>query len=151
MKSNLVFRDHAGRKVTDIRKYIADWLYTHPKGRIYIGADSKVKGNYVKYAIAICLWDVGRGVHEIYAHTVVPKPSDPFSRLWNEVTKAVEIAELIRDLAEIEIHLDINSKPGFWSNQLYDASLGFIRSLGFEAAGKPYAWAASCGANRHCQ
>lgn len=151
MTSKMVFKDNAGRKVTDVRAFVERWLADHPKGRIFIGADSKVKGEYVKYAIVICLWDVGKGVSELYAHTMMPKPADSFSRLWNEVTKAVEIAECIKDLARIEIHVDINSKPGYRSYQLYDASMGFIKSFGYEAAGKPFAWAASCGANRHCQ
>lgn len=151
MVSKMVFKDNAGRRVSDVRTYVENWLAVHPRGRIFIGADSKVKGDYVKYAIVICLWDVGRGVSELYAHLTMPRPADSFSRLWNEVTKAVEIAECIKDLARIEIHVDINSNPGYRSYQLYDASMGFIKSYGYDAAGKPFAWAASCGANRHCQ
>jgi predicted RNase H-related nuclease YkuK (DUF458 family) len=71
--------------------------------------------------------------------------------LWNEVTKAVEIAEMLKDLGKITVHVDINSNPRFRSYQLYDASMGLITSMGFEAAGKPLAWAATCGANKHCQ
>ena len=147
----MIFRDYSGRQIDDIKAYVSAWMKEHPKGEIYIGADSKVKGNFAKYAVVICLWDVGKGVREVYTHVHIPKPPDSFSRLWHEVTQAVEIAEQLKDLGKITVHVDINSNPRFRSHQLYDASMGFITSMGFNAAGKPYAWAATCGANKHCQ
>lgn len=147
----LEFFDGQGRKVPDLEQMVFQWKRDHPEGAIYIGADSKVWGERVKYATVVCLWDVGRGVKELYRNEYAPKPKDSFTRLWTEVTKAVEVAEALRELGEITVHVDINENPKYRSHALYDASMGFITSMGFKAAGKPFAWAASCGAHRHCQ
>lgn len=146
-----VFRDHRGEAINDPRAYVKNWLRQHPGGRIFVGCDSKVRGKLVKYSTAVCLWNIGKGVAEIYRNEVIPKPPDAYSRLWGEVTRAVEIADQLKDLGEITVHVDINSNPKYRSHQLYDASIGLITAMGFQGAGKPYSWAASCGAHKHCQ
>ena len=146
-----LFLDGRGQTITDLEAYVGQWLKEHPNGALYVGADSKVWGERVKYATVVCLWDMGRGVKELYRNEYAPKPKDSFTRLWTEVTKAVEVAEVLRELGEITVHVAINENPKYRSHALYDASMGFITSLGFKAAGKPFAWAASCGAHRHCQ
>ncbi len=145
------FRDSQKKEINDVRQYVVHWLKNNPFGEIYVGCDSKVRGPFVKYATAICLWNVGHGVSELYKNEVEKTPSDRYTRLWNEVTRAVEIADLLKDLARITVHVDINSNPKFQSHRLYDASIGLIHSMGFRGAGKPYSWAASCGAHQHCQ
>lgn len=145
------FLDHRAMPVDDVVDYVRLWLESHPKGSIYVGADSKVRGEWVKYSTVVCLWDVGRGVWELHRSDLLPKPKDSYSRLWEEVNRAVETAHLLRNLGEVTVHVDINADPRFKSHPLYDASMGFITSLGYKAAGKPYSWAASCGAHRHCQ
>jgi predicted RNase H-related nuclease YkuK (DUF458 family) len=146
-----VFRDHTGKVVEDIKPFVRHWLREYPGGKIFVGCDSKKRGNTVKYATVVCLWNVGHGVREIYRNELIPAPNDRFTRLWNEVTRAVDVANELRSIAPIQVHVDINSNPKFKSNQLYDASIGFINSMGFEGAGKPFSWAASCGAHKHCQ
>lgn len=141
-----------GRRVDDVHRYVDSWLKDHQNGQLYVGCDSKVRGDIVKYAVVICLWDVGRGVNELYRKLTIPRPPDRYTRLWNEVTYAVETADALRPITtNITVHVDINSDARFRSHQLYDASMGLISSMGFHAAGKPNSWAASCGANRHCQ
>jgi predicted RNase H-related nuclease YkuK (DUF458 family) len=145
------FKDYQGNTVEDPRAYVEDWLKTHPKGRVFVGCDSKVRGDLTKYSTAICLWDIGRGVSEIHKSEVVNTPPDEYTRLWAEVEKALEVAEKLKSLSIITVHVDINSNPRYRSHQLYDASIGLIPAMGFEGAGKPHSWAASCGAHRHCQ
>lgn len=145
------FRDGKSRPVPDVLAFVRNWLEHHPGGEIYVGADSKVRGDQAKYSTVICLWDVGRGVSELYRNEVIPKPSDGFTRLWSEVTRAVNVADQLRELGDITVHVDINESPKYRSHQLFDASIGLITSMGFKAAGKPFSWAASCGAHRHCQ
>lgn len=148
----ITFRTGKGKPVEDFIGFVESWLTQHPKGEIYVGTDSKTRGNQVKYSTVICLWDVGHGVCEIYANQWVPRPPDRYTRLWDEVTRSVNIAEKLKPLGkQIHVHLDINSAPGFASHQLYDAGIGLATSMGFVAAGKPDAWAATSGANRHCQ
>lgn len=148
---NPVFRDHSQNEIVDIKLYVEHWLDKHPQGEVYVGCDSKVRGLRVKYSTVVCLWDVGHGVSEIYRNEMEKTPPDPYTRLWNEVTRAVSTAEYLKELSKITVHVDINSNPRFRSYRLYDASIGLITSLGFEGAGKPFSWAASCGAHRHCQ
>lgn len=145
------FKDSYGKDVQDVKQYVGRWLQKFPTAEIYIGCDSKKRGGNVKYSTVICLWNVGKGVHEIYKNEVVKAPRDAYTRLWNEVTRAVEVADLLKDMANITVHVDINSNPKYRSHNLYDASMGLITSMGFQAAGKPFSWAASCGAHRHCQ
>lgn len=153
MKSikNPCFRNSLGQKIPSCSTYVQDWLQRHPNGEIFVGCDSKVRGKFVKYSTAICLWNVGGGVNEIFKNEVELTPPDDYSRLWNEVTRAVAVAEELKDLGRITVHVDINSNPKFRSHRLYDASIGLISSMGFKAVGKPHSWAASCGAHRHCQ
>lgn len=150
-QSSPYFRDHTGIEVSDIATYVSHWLRLHPEGEIFVGCDSKVRGSRVKYSTVICLWNVGRGVNEIYKNEVEQRPKDAYTRLWNEVTRAVDVADSLKDTGKITVHVDINSNPKYRSHQLYDASIGLITSMGFNGAGKPFSWAASCGAHRHCQ
>lgn len=145
------WRDHEGTEVKDCRKQVEFWLRKYPKGELYVGCDSKVRGNLVKYSTVICLWNVGRGVYEIYKNETIQSPKDEYTRLWNEVTRAVDVADTLKELCHITVHVDINSDPQYLSHQLYDASIGLITSMGFRGAGKPHSWAASCGAHRRCQ
>ncbi len=151
LTQNAVFRDHKGNEIEEPRQFVQAWLKKHPRGKIFVGCDSKVRGDLVKYSTAICLWNIGKGVSEIYKNEVIQRPPDSYTRLWAEVTRAVETAEELKDLGEITVHVDINSNPKYRSHQLYDASIGLITSMGFQGAGKPFSWAASCGAHKHCQ
>ncbi len=148
---NFVFRTKQGGEVKDIIAFVQNWLKMHPKGEIYVGTDSKTRGSRVKYSTVICLWDVGHGVWEAYANFWLPKPKDRFTRLWHEVTYSVKVAEKLKELGKIHVHMDYNSDPKFPSYQLYDAGIGLVQAMGFKGAGKPDAWAATSGANRHCQ
>jgi len=146
-----LFRKPRGESIPDYKNYVLDWLRHHPNGEIHIGCDSKKRGKRVKYSTVICLRNVGRGVSELYCNEIETAPPDDYSRLWNEVTRAVNVAEELKSLCKITVHVDINSNPKYRSHRLYDASIGLINSMGFEGVGKPLSWAATCGAHRHCQ
>lgn len=145
------FRDSNGQRVVDVVAYVEQWQNAHGNGRVFVGTDSKVKGPWVKYSTVICLWDVGKGVREIYRSFVFKNPKDRFSRLWNEVMMSVQVAEKLQHLGSIHVHMDYNSNPKFPSYSLYDAGMGLVNSMGFIGAGKPQSWAATSGANRRCQ
>lgn len=151
INKEVLFRTPSGIVLDDIRVFVRAWLREHPRGKVFIGSDSQVRGGDVKYSTVVCLWDVGHGVWEAYSTVKVPRPKDRFSRLWNEVQRSVEVAELLRDITDVTVHMDFNSDPQYPSYQLYDAGMGLVRAMGFEAEGKPNSWAASCGANRRCQ
>lgn len=151
LSSEIPFRNYRQEIVAKPRDFVAQWLLQYPQGKVFVGCDSKVRGKLTKYSTAICLWNPGKGVQEIFRTEVVPTPPDDYTRLWTEVEKALETAGVLKGLAPLTVHVDLNSKAQFRSNRLYDASIGLIRAMGFEGAGKPHSWAASCGAHRHCQ
>lgn len=147
----LQFKNYKHEIVEDVTTYAKNWLKEHPRGEIYVGCDSKVRGKKSKYSTVICFWDVGKGVQEIHNTEIIPAPKDSYSRLWEEVTRAVNTAYLLKDIGKITVHIDINSNPKYRSHKLYDASIGLITSMGFEGEGKPFSWAATSGAHKHCQ
>lgn len=152
INNELVFRTSQGSQVTNVLGYVNNWLEEHPRGQIHIGADSKKRGSLTKYSVSICMWEDNYGVHEIHHTEVLKNYPDDFSRLWEEVQRAVNIANSLQGItARISVHVDLNRNPKYFSNKLYDASIGFINSMGYEAVGKPDAWAASYGAHKYCQ
>lgn len=153
MKENghATFRRSRGEMISDFKNYVLNWLQKYPNGEIHVGCDSKKRGKRVKYSTVICLRKVGRGVSELYRNEVEQAPPDDYTRLWNEVQRAVKVAEELKHICPITVHVDINSNPAYRSHRLYDASIGLINSMGFQGVGKPLSWAATCGAHRHCQ
>ena len=148
----MVFRKSDGTMIPDVTLYVSQWMSRHPQGQIHVGADSKKRGAHTKYSVSICMWEKGYGVHEIHTTETLNNYPDDFSRLWEEVNRAVDAAKYLNKLSgNIHVHVDLNNDPKYFSNKLYEASIGFITSLGFKAIGKPYAWAASCGAHKYCQ
>lgn len=146
------FRKSDGTYLLDVKQYVEDWINHHPNCELHVGCDSKRRGNNVKYAVSICLRDLGNGVHELHANTIIKDISDNFTRLWEEVHMSVELAKELNTIGKpITVHVDFNSEPQFLSNRLYEASMGFIKSYGYKAISKPNAWAASSGAHGHCQ
>lgn len=148
---NFHFKKSDGSFVLNAKKYVADWLKNHPFGEIHVGCDSKRSGKNVKYSLSICMREGNNGVHEIYATDTVPNKPDIISRLWEEVDMVVKLAQHLSDISKVTVHVDINKDPKFLSGRLYEASMGYIKGLGFTALSKPDAWAASLGAHTHCQ
>lgn len=148
---NFKFRKADGSFVLDAKNYVADWLKRNPNGEIHVGCDSKRRGISVKYSLSICMRRNNTGVHEIYATDTLYNIPDNISRLWEEVDRVVKLAQHLSELSKVTVHVDINKDPKFLSSRLYDASMGYIRGMGFIALGKPDAWAASLGAHTHCQ
>ncbi len=144
------FRDHNGKPIRDVVDYIRNWRGHFPHSEIHVGSDSKIRSGTAKFSVVICLRELGRGVHEIYK-VEYQACRDKMDRLWQEVNMAVEVATQLQELGKISVHVDLNSDPKYRSSKLYDASIGFIRGMGFEAIGKPDAWAATSGANKHTQ
>lgn len=156
-KWELVFKKYNGDVIEDIRTYVKDWNESNPYGNIVVGCDSQEHATFIKYAITICMHamdetGLGHGAHVIYA-TVIDKSvnmkSDIYTKLWAESELTVQAASMIGDIGKkITIHLDYNSKEEEYSNVLYNAGIGYAKGLGFEAMGKPYAWAASHTADK---
>jgi len=137
----------------DVVLFIRDWFEKYPNSEVHIGADSKKRGLTTSYACGICLYNVGRGGTVLYHRKLVPTAGSNHERLWVELEIAMEISNYLRkelgpDM-EINVHIDYNSEPMYKvSNALYSSGMAWIKSSGYNAYGKPHAWAASSVADK---
>jgi predicted RNase H-related nuclease YkuK (DUF458 family) len=70
-----------------------------------------------------------------------------------EVAKSIEVAYELCDLfikygIEMEVHADINTNPGFKSNDALKEAMGYILGMGFAFKAKPEAFASSSCADK---
>lgn len=153
----LNFRKYNSEFIEDVHDYVKSWADENPYGTITVGCDSQEHSRYIKYAATIVMhrqdkFGVGHGGHVIYAsYTDESKnmKSDVYTKLWAETIVTVAVAKLIGDIGrKIKIHLDYNSDDTKYSNVLYSSGIGFANGMGFEATGKPHAWAASHTADK---
>lgn len=150
----MLFKKKNGHVIDDIGAYVKDWTDEHPNSEIYVGCDSQMEGDRINYATSICLCNVGKGTHIVTSKETASDARNiaMVTRLWSEVERAIQAAELIKDVDKnITIHVDYNSKKSEKSNQLYEAGIGYAKSLGYEAVGKPHAFAASRAADHECR
>ncbi len=142
-RSHKPFRKIDGTPIKDVGSYVRDWLKEHPNSEVHVGCDSKTRSETIKFSTVICMREIGKGVHEIHCNEYERYRGDKMDRLWREVSKALSIAEELKDIASITIHVDLNSDEKAKSNRIYDASIGMIKGMGFDALGKPHAWPAT--------
>ncbi len=153
----LVFKKHNGTIIKDVHAYVKWWVKENPFGTVTIGCDSQEFTSHVKYGVSIVMHYIdesgmGHGGHVIYsAYTDTTKnmKSDIYNKLWVEAEITIEVAKLLGDIGiKPVIHLDYNSDKTKYSNVLYDAGIGFVQSMGYEAHGKPWAVCASHTSDR---
>jgi predicted RNase H-related nuclease YkuK (DUF458 family) len=157
MKDKLTFKKYDGTVIKDVQDYVKDWVRENPYGTVTIGCDSQEHARFIKYAVSIVMhyrdkWGGGHGGHVISAvytdHSKNMK-MDVYTKLWGEAEITIAIAQLIGDIGvKPVIHLDYNSDEKEYSHVLYNQGLGVFKAMGYEAMGKPFAWAASHTADR---
>lgn len=176
MTEKLIFRKFDGTLIENVNQYVKDWNKENPYGQIIIGCDSQEHSRYVTYAIAIVMhvkdkWGGGHGAHVIKSiikdkkHRT-PKGTLKFDnrgrksfdtsilqgKLWKEVEYTIEAAKLLEDCnKKIKIHVDYNSDDSAMSHVLFAPGVGYAQGLGYEAEGKPFAWASSTVADKLCR
>lgn len=162
METKLVFKKFDGTLIKDVNKYVNDFIVENPYTDITIGCDSQEHAKYIKYSVVIVMhrkdkYGGGHGAHVINANYIDKSKtikSDIYSKLWAEAELTIETAKML-DLDNysnsIKVHLDYNSKEEEYSNVLYSAGIGYVKGMGFEAFGKPHAWAASNVADGFCK
>ena len=106
--------------ISDLSKYIHDYLIANPDRRMFIGSDSNPRTN--KFAVVIAFhtgYENGHGVHYIY-NTFRMKRTDRFNRLFNESKFILEVAEFV----ETELHdfksSYANNLPSPYRKALYE-------------------------------
>lgn len=145
----------------DIDK-VKQYIHSSSKeSRIYIGGDSeRFKVNdvwFADYATVVVVHIDGKHGAKIFGEITRERDYDhklarPSLRLMNEVAK---VAELYYKLAEtfdnrsVEIHLDINPDERHGSSCVVTQAIGYIiGTCNMKPKIKPYAFAASCCADR---
>lgn len=152
MKNKLIFKKYDGTVIENVQTYVKTWVKENPYGTVTIGCDSQEHAKYIKYAVSIVMhykdkWGGGHGGHVInavYVDYSKNMKSDVYTKLWAEAELTIDVAKMLGEIGKkIKVHLDYNSDESKYSHVLYNAGIGYVTSMGFEAFGKPYAWAAS--------
>ena len=121
--------------------------------KVCIGTDSQVKGEDTEFATVIVFLREHNGGF-MYIHNEKTKTRYHIKeRMLVEVAKSIEVAYALCDLfikyhVEMEVHADINTNPGFKSNDALKEAMGYILGMGFAFKAKPEAFASSSCANK---
>ncbi len=121
--------------------------------KVCIGTDSQVKGEDTEFATVIVFLREHNGGF-MYIHNEKTKQKFHIKeRMLQEVAKSIEVAYELCDLfiawdVEMEVHADINTNPGFKSNDALKEAMGYILGMGFAFKAKPEAFASSCCADK---
>ncbi len=121
--------------------------------KVCIGTDSQVKGEDTEFATVIVFLREHNGGF-MYIHNDKTKTKYHIKeRMLVEVAKSIDIAYALCDLfiqygIEMEVHADINTNPGFKSNDALKEAMGYILGMGFAFKAKPEAFASSCCADK---
>lgn len=151
---NLKFKQLSTRQDVDLIPYLQNFLEEHPDSIIYVGCDSHNVSQYSRYGVVIVLHEPNKGGHVLYTKINVPKITDRFTRLWNEIEYSLSVAEYLKEMGVRKIDyidLDLNPDPKYKSNQVLRAALGYVESMGYAVRVKPEATIASTVADAICK
>jgi predicted RNase H-related nuclease YkuK (DUF458 family) len=123
------------------------------KLKVCIGTDSQVKSLETEFATVIVFLREGRGGFMFIHNEKTTVKYTIKERMLVEVAKSIEIAYELCDLftkydVDMEVHADINTNPGFKSNEALREAMGYILGMGFAFKAKPDAFASSCCADK---
>ncbi len=123
------------------------------KLKVCIGTDSQVKSHETEFATVIVFLREGRGGFMFIHNDKTTHKYSIKERMLVEVAKSIEIAYELCDLftkydVDLEVHADINTNPGFKSNEALREAMGYILGMGFAFKAKPEAFASSCCADK---
>ncbi len=121
--------------------------------KVCIGTDSQVKGRETEFATVIVFLREGRGGFMFIRNEKTLHQYSIKERMLVEVARSIEIAYELCDLftqydVDMEVHADINTNPGFKSNEALREAMGYILGMGFAFKAKPEAFASSSCANK---
>lgn len=140
----------------EVRKVLVHEKEMGHQMKVCIGTDSQVKGVETEFATVIVFIRKGKGGF-MYIHNEVTRQKLGIKqRMLLEVAKSVEVAYSLCRLftiydVDMEVHADINTNPGFKSNDALKEAMGYILGMGFAFRAKPHAFASSSCANKVVQ
>lgn len=121
--------------------------------KVCIGTDSQVKGKETEWATVIVFIRKGKGGFMYIHNEVTQRKMSIKERMLLEVAKSIDTAYSLCRLftiynVDMEVHADINTNPGFKSNEALKEAMGYIMGMGFVFKAKPHAFASSSCANK---
>jgi len=123
------------------------------KLKVCIGTDSQVHAELTEFATVIVFLREKRGGFMFIQNDKTKLRFSIKERMLVEVARSIEIAYELCDLftrydVDMEVHADINTNPGFKSNEALREATGYILGMGFAFKAKPEAFASSCCADK---
>ena len=125
-------------------------------GTIFIGCDSQITRDSCVYSTVICMHgaDDQHGGYYFFKREKNKRNDYPtmIMRLLREVELSIEIGYIILEQnpqADIEIHIDANSKKDQPTGRFADMLMGYAKGAGFKCKIKPDAWASNSIADKH--
>jgi uncharacterized protein len=124
--------------------------------KVCIGTDSQVKAKLTEFATVIVFIRKGKGGF-MYIHNESTRQKMGIrERMLKEVSRSIDTAYSLCSLltvynVDMEVHADINTNPGFKSNDALKEAMGYILGMGFVFRAKPDAFASSSCANKMVQ
>jgi predicted RNase H-related nuclease YkuK (DUF458 family) len=124
--------------------------------KVCIGTDSQVKGAETEFATVIVFIRKGKGGFMYVNSEITRQKMSVKERMLKEVARSIEVAYPLSRLftlygVDMEVHADINTNPGFKSNDALKEAMGYILGMGFSFRAKPEAFASSSCANKVVQ
>jgi predicted RNase H-related nuclease YkuK (DUF458 family) len=124
--------------------------------KVCIGTDSQVKGTVTEFATVIVFLRKGRGGFMYILPESTTRKMSVKERMLQEAAKSVDVAYALTRLftlydVDLEVHADINTNPGFKSNEALKEAMGYIMGMGFAFRAKPHAFASTNCANKIVQ
>jgi uncharacterized protein len=124
--------------------------------KVCIGTDSQVKGAITEFATVIVFLRKGKGGFMYILPESTTRKMRVKERMLVEVAKSIDVAYFLSRLftlydVDLEVHADINTNPGFKSNEALKEAMGYIMGMGFAFRAKPHAFASSNCANKVVQ
>ena len=102
--------------------YVKQYLNQHNRDdvKIHVGCDSQNIGSLTHYATTVVFHIGNSGCHFIYKKEKLPKIDDMWTKLWGETTRAVEVANHLKEhnITIDSVDLDFNSDEKQKSNKL---------------------------------
>jgi len=151
-----------------LEKLIDEQYELGRKLKVCVGTDSQKKGKGFTYATAIIIEmkePLGKeGGKMIYKGVGAKVVSGTFhekyrpsirERMLKEVQLSINVSFHLVDLIDLydidfEIHADVNPNPMWASNVAFNEVVGYCKGMNFTYKVKPWAYAASSGADRLC-
>ena len=133
--------------------------------KVCIGTDSQVKartngssgrGKQTEFATVIVFIRKGKGGFMYISNETSLQKMSIKQRMLTEVAKSIDVAYALCKIfttygVDMEVHADINTNPGFKSNDALRDAMGYIMGMGFAFKAKPEAFASSSCANKIVQ